>query len=302
MELATALKILVVLVIAAIIITWFDNKSIAKKAQEQFVHRQPAEQTIFVLCPIITHTEEQVADAVKSIVRLVKDARWPEALSIGIVHLADKRLDEQNLDARVASQCRVLGISNLHVCYKRFKLPSDKQLRRKRALHSFSTMEYARKMGIRWLFNREDYILLFAPLSATTDSWWDNTLMDTHKQAVKEGHQRPIVTCVPQFQGVYAFDKSPEYVIRVSNGVDLLSPIHKSMWVCPWFAFLHSRFVADELPFKVSQFDDMQVTALTWSQILSKRGWTPVLPLSSVATGHLVHNGPFNSQQLNSCT
>lgn len=298
MELGTAVRILVLLIVAVVIITWLDNRSIAAKAQQEFATREPAEHTIFVVCPVIAKTQDQVSDAIKNIVRLVKDARWPEALSIGIVYLANKHLPEQDLDVRVASQCRVLGMSNVHVRCERYKLPSDKQLRRNRSLHSFSTLEYARKMCIRRLYNREDYLLLYDPLTATTEPWWDSTSIDSHKQAMKEGHQRPIITCVPQFQGIYAFDRSPEFIARVSKGVDPLTPMHTTMWVCPWFAFIHSRFAAEELPFDVSQPDDMQITALAWSRVLSKRSWTPVLPLLAVATGQLVRNGPFDQQRL----
>lgn len=292
------IRVIFFMVLAVIIITWYDNKNIASKAQEQFANRAPAEHTVLVLCAVVTQTEDQVSDAVTSIVRLVKEARWPEALSIGIIHLADKYLPEQQLDAKVAAQCRVLGIPDLLVRYTRFKLPTDKQLRRNRALHGFSTLEYARKMGAKRFYNREDYVLFFDPLCVTMQAWWDNTLLDTRQQAIKEGHQRPIVTCVPQFEGIYAFDRSPEQIARISKGIDPLIPVQSTMWVCPWLTFADSRLVTEELPFDVAQPDDMQVTALIWSRNLAKRAWTAVLPLKSVATGRLVRNGPFDQQRL----
>jgi hypothetical protein len=298
METSTLIRVIVFMVVAVIVITWLDNKNIAARSQQHFANRAPAEHTMFVLCPVVTHTSEQVADAVKSIVRLVKEARWPEALSIGIVDLADKHLPHHDLDARVAAQCRVLGIPDVHVRYTRLRLPSDKQLRRNRTLHNVSTLEYARKAGVQRLYNREDYVLLYDPLHVAMESWWDSTLIDTRKRAIKEGHQRPIVSCVPQFEGIYAFDNSPEHIARISKGVDPLIPIQSTMWVCPWLVFADSRFVTEELPVDVAQPDDMQVTALLWSRNLAKHSWTAVLPLTKVATGHLVCNGPFDQQRL----
>jgi hypothetical protein len=187
METSTLIRVIVFMVVAVIVITWLDNKNIAARSQQHFANRAPAEHTMFVLCPVVTHTSEQVADAVKSIVRLVKEARWPEALSIGIVDLADKHLPHHDLDARVAAQCRVLGIPDVHVRYTRLRLPSDKQLRRNRTLHNVSTLEYARKAGVQRLYNREDYVLLYDPLHVAMESWWDSTLIDTRKRAIKKG-------------------------------------------------------------------------------------------------------------------
>lgn len=301
MELQTVVRIVLLLILAAIVVTWLENKSIAAKARQQFLHREPAEQTIFVLCPIITRDLGEVADAISSIVHLVQSARWPEALSIGIVHLADKYLPARNQepDMQIASHCERLGISNIHIKYKRFKLPTDKQLRRNRTLTNFTTLEFARTMGIRHLYNHEDYVMLMNPEAVKTEPWWDSILIDTHRSAIAEGHERPIVSCVPQFQGIYAFDGTPEYVARVSTGAVSLIPLQKTPWVCPWFAFLHSRFIYEKkLPFDTAQPDDMQVTSFLWSNEFKKRGWTVVLPSSPVATGHLVRNGPFEKHQL----
>lgn len=299
MQLETIVRAIVLLFIAAVIVTWLDNRNIASRTQQHFAHREPAEQTIFVLCPVITREATEVSDAVSSICQIVKDARWPEALTIAIVHLCDKHLKpNQELDVRVAARCRVLGIPNVHVRCKRFNLPSDKQLRRNRALHAFGTLEYARKIGIQQLYNREDFLLIINPATVTTEPWWDSVAMDTYRQAISEGHRRPIVTCVPQFQGIYAFDKSPEYVARITRGTDKLVTVQTTPWVCPWFAFMHSRFLEEQLPFDTAQPDDMQVTALIWSNFLSKRYWSVVLPITCVASGHLVRNEPFQKERL----